>query len=299
MLGFSLARLEYLDLNIYSRSGSPGEWYWYQKGHRRIGLLLHLSTVLPAGLLMVFQFVPSLRRNVPMFHRINGHFVIILVLFGNAGALMIARHAFGGDLSTQSAVGVLVIVTTLGLALAYYNIKKLQIDQHRTWMLRTMFYLGTIITTRLIMILAALITSTVGSYHVVMSCGELGSMRGFKYLLERYPDCEVNSTILNRDTQVVQADFFGGVKEEIGASLRLNFGMALWLAFFVHAVGVELYLALTPRESQRLRMISYERQLEAGMSNPGSAGLVAERIGDAEPWRPVKAGSDLSTQMVK
>ena len=53
---------------------------------------------------------------------------------------MIARHAFGGTLATQAGVGLLVIATTLGLSMAYYNIKRLQIEQHRAWMLRTFFY---------------------------------------------------------------------------------------------------------------------------------------------------------------
>jgi hypothetical protein len=41
-------------------------------------------------------------------------------------------------------------------------------------------------------------------------------------------------------------------------------------------------LHLTPREAERLRNVSYQRQLEAGMKNPGSAGLVG--LGDCEPW---------------
>jgi hypothetical protein len=288
MLGFSLARLQYLDLGTFSKGASPGEWYWYQAGHRRIGLLLHLATILPAGILMVFQFIPSIRRRATIFHRINGHVIIALVFLSNAGALMIARHAFGGELATQGAVGVLVISTTVGLASAYYNIKKLQIDQHRAWMLRTMFYLGTIITTRIIMVLAALITSAIGSYNVIMSCGELGSIHGFGYLAETYPGCVVNSTIQQSDLRIVHADMSSDLDEETGASLRVSFAMAIWLAFFLHAVGVEVYLALTPREAQRLRMVSYERQLEAGMSNPGSAGMVVERFGDADLWKPLK-----------
>ena len=53
---------------------------------------------------------------------------------------MIARHAFGGTLATQALIGTLVILTTVGLTLAYYNIKRLQVDQHRAWMIRTWFY---------------------------------------------------------------------------------------------------------------------------------------------------------------
>lgn len=292
MIGFSLARLEYLDIEgRYSKGASPGEWYWFQKGHYRVGLFIHLASILPAGILMVFQFVPVIRHRAMLFHRINGHMIIILILISHAGALMIARRVFGGELPTQAAVGILVVSTTIGLAMAYYNIKKLQVDQHRAWMLRTMFYMGVIITTRLIMVIAAVITSNIGTYDVIMTCGELGSMHGYRYLATTYPDCVSNSTILADGLRIVHVNFSGGVKEEIGASLRLNFGMAMWVAFFLHAVGVETYLALTPREAQRLRMLSYEKQLEAGMSSPGSQGLVVERFGDADEWKPTEAGT--------
>jgi hypothetical protein len=53
---------------------------------------------------------------------------------------MIARRAFGGDMAVQIAVGLLGTGTIISTALAYYNIKRLQIDQHRAWMLRTWFY---------------------------------------------------------------------------------------------------------------------------------------------------------------
>ena len=35
-------------------------------------------------------------------------------------------------------------------------------------------------------------------------------------------------------------------------------------------------------------MVSWERQLEAHMSNPGLVGLVVEKFGDAEKWHPSK-----------
>jgi hypothetical protein len=49
-------------------------------------------------------------------------------------------------------------------------------------------------------------------------------------------------------------------------------------------------LKLTPRETQRLRQVSYEKQLEAGMKNPGSAGFTVERFGDADPWVSTDTG---------
>lgn len=48
-----------------------------------------------------------------------------------------------------------------------------------------------------------------------------------------------------------------------------------------------LQLRLTPKETDRLRQVSYERQLERGMPRPGYAGLTVERFGDAEPFKPV------------
>ncbi len=74
-------------------------------------------------------------------------------------------------------------------------------------------------------------------------------MHGYSYLADTYPDCVANSTVFSQDLKVVKVDFSSGVKEQIGASLRLNFGMALWVALSLHAAGVEIYLALTPREA--------------------------------------------------
>lgn len=47
-----------------------------------------------------------------------------------------------------------------------------------------------------------------------------------------------------------------------------------------------LQLHLTPAEADRLRNVSYQRQLEAGMRNPGRAGLTADRLGDSALWVP-------------
>jgi hypothetical protein len=63
--------------------------------------------------------------------------------------------------------------------------------------------------------------------------------------------------------------------------------MKLWMALTLHILGCEIYLWLTPAESARLRQVSYERQLEAGYKNPGSAGLVVQKWGDATPYVPL------------
>ena len=160
-------------------------------------------------------------------------------------------------------------------------------------MLRAMFYLGTIITLRLIMIISALIISTTKSYSAIQTCGSVDflvkpSGRSAAIL---YPACgSLNSTV---DTQIiVLADMLQPIgPHSVGAALDLSFGMAMWLAIIIHLVGVEIYLGLTPRENERLRRVSYERQLEAGFSHPGSSGLTSDRWGDAEEWKPTKSES--------
>jgi uncharacterized membrane protein len=149
--GFLLARAQYLAIDtVFKKDAAPGEWYYYQGGIYKIGITLHLSTLIPGGFLALFQFVPVIRHKARIFHRVNGYIVILLLILLNVGALMIARTAFGGTLATQGLVGVLSIATLGSALMAYINIKRLQIDQHRAWMLRCWFYAGTIITMRII-----------------------------------------------------------------------------------------------------------------------------------------------------
>ena len=289
MLGFTLAKLSNLNISgsspgSFKSSAIPGEWYYLSHGVYRFGITLHLSTVLPSGILMVWQFVPFIRKSYYTFHRINGYTVIILILLSNIGALMIARRAFGGGLDVQSAVGALVVLSTTSLALAMWNIWRLQIDQHRAWMLRAVFYMGTIITTRVIQTAAAAIISKEGQYYQIQTCDQVASIFGASIpppvIAIKYLQC-LNATV---DLPIpVNANLYGS-QEEIGASLGLGFGMALWMSILLHLVGVEIYLNLTPAEGTRLRSISYERQLEGGFAHPGSAGITSDRWGDAPAW---------------
>jgi uncharacterized membrane protein len=55
---------------------------------------------------------------------------------------MIAPVTFGGGLAVRVSIGLLAIMSLASLTLAVYNIKRLQIDQHRAWMLRSWFYVS-------------------------------------------------------------------------------------------------------------------------------------------------------------
>ena len=54
---------------------------------------------------------------------------------------------------------------------------------------------------------------------------------------------------------------------------------------FLFRPSAEVYINLTPAESERLRIVSYQKQLARGYKHPGSAGITADRIGDAH-WAP-------------
>ncbi|KAL2021729.1 hypothetical protein VTK56DRAFT_6672 [Thermocarpiscus australiensis] len=288
LMGFTLARLQYLDIDRrFCGSDQTLDCYYYTEGSAdRIGIVIHLAAVLPAALLACFQFVPVIRHKLILFHRINGYVILLLSLISTAGALMLARHAVGGRLETQMAIGVVSISFVVSLGLAWYNIKRLQIEQHRAWMLRAWFYAGSIITMRLIMVLAALIVSDDG-YLVPMPCAKVEYFMGSaNRTLRLYPDCEAYFAQQDLNRVVLVPASMQGDRSNAMAVLSMSFGVSFWLAFFLHAVGVEIYLHLTPAEAERLRNVSYQRQMEAGVKNPGRAGLTADRIGDAALWMP-------------
>ncbi|KAI3397287.1 hypothetical protein diail_11019 [Diaporthe ilicicola] len=123
LMGFTLARFQYLDFyGVFCSTGgsggnhaAPGECMYYLRGHERVGIILHLATILPASFLVCFQFIPAIRYKAILFHRLNGYLVIILSPLGIAGVLMITRHAFGGTLSTQYGTGFLSLLHLLEL----------------------------------------------------------------------------------------------------------------------------------------------------------------------------------------
>jgi uncharacterized membrane protein len=297
LFGFALARSSYMNNGNFLSHAGPGEAFYYRQSWYNIGVRIHLLSCIPAGILVTFQFVPIIRHKLILVHRINGYIVTTLLIFTNVGALMICRRAFGGTIATQSAVGLIAIFTTGGSIMAYINIKRLQIEQHRAWMLRTWVVAGGIVTTRIIMIIATQIISAIGSYYIAMSCQQISQSNGDA---SKYLACRADP---NGWTVVHAAFATANGIEEVAATFQLTFGMSLWLTFALHIFGVEVYLQLTKAETERLRRVSYERQMERGWLNPGSAGLTSDRLGDEEQWilknSPVQSAPVGSTPMRK
>ncbi|KAI0197138.1 hypothetical protein EV127DRAFT_355719 [Xylaria flabelliformis] len=298
LFGFVLARFEYLNFwGIFCNPNSPGGngaipgecFYYTQPGRYQIGIILHLAAILPAGLLACFQFVPVIRHKALIFHRINGWFITLLCVLGTAGALMIARRAAGGGVDVQTLIGLLAIAFLGSLAIAIYNVKRLQIDQHRAWMIRAWAYGGSIITLRIGLIVGAIVISQIGGFYAAEPCDKVSyTVGGQANTMALYPECAAFFSGQNLNQQaIVVANFYGFNGMEVGAALNIAFGPAAWLALALHVFGSELYLRLTPAEHERLKNFSYQRQLEAGMKHPGRAGLTADRLGDANEWHPI------------
>lgn len=146
LMGFVLARFMYLDhYGNFCRTPGIGECYWYTRGISEIGIRMHLAAILPAGFLVCFQFVPAIRHKALLVHRVNGYVILILSVVSTVGAFMTTRHAFGGGMEIQLGAGVCGIAFMVSMVLAYVNIKRLQIEQHRAWMLRGWFYVSLIV----------------------------------------------------------------------------------------------------------------------------------------------------------
>ncbi|KAF4552065.1 Hypothetical protein D9617_11g009120 [Elsinoe fawcettii] len=293
LFGFSLARLSYLNVSgTFSQASIPGEWFWLRLTRRRVGITMHLIGVLFGSLLAVHQFTPALRHRFPLAHRIVGHFAILLFLLGNVGAFMIIDHSVGGSPAMKTWIGLVGAMTTLSIILAYTNIRRLQIDQHRAWMIRTWGWAASIITLRLILGLGMVSTFTTGvEFMTQFRCDEvffmytnLGVPDAGNPVPRLYPACGPDAkTSL---TQILVSSTGDG-PESSAARLRPLFIMAAWLAIAIHVGLVELYLHLTPAESHRLRVVSRERQLARGMiteEDIKGAGLGAGRTGDAPEW---------------
>ncbi|KAL3426472.1 hypothetical protein PVAG01_03263 [Phlyctema vagabunda] len=302
LFAFSIQRLTYLDIEnrfcpaVPSLVGNTGEasmCYWVKNFTQyKVGILLHLATILPACILGVVQFLPIVRHKWLLYHRIAGYIIICLITVSNVGYLLLADIAEGGDLPTQTFLGLLALVVTTMLCLAIYNIKKLQIDQHRNWMLRVFIYMGFVITQRVLLVIIPLILTTWPSIdrQALLSCREIQWLYfgNETMLYTNYPACLPENLIFAPHGKVLVDPKLGSAPDtdraRDAAAFNVAFSTAGFLAIVFHAFIAELYITLTPKTAAMLREVSYRKQSERGWKNAGSAGLVAERLGDSEPW---------------
>lgn len=110
----------------------------------------------------------NIHQKLPSVHKYVGYAIITLLTLGNIAIAIISPISMGGnDLSLTAVIIVLSALTSVAMGLAWYNIRKQQIDEHRKWMLRAMFWMGIIVTMRVIMFVVILAVSYTGGYNTV------------------------------------------------------------------------------------------------------------------------------------
>ena len=103
--------------------------------------------------------------------------------------------------------------------------------------------MGSIITLRFILISAINIFSRIGSYYIALPRFKTASMMGEQGTLRFHPDCIAYFNGTNPSQHSAARANFSGSIDEVAGSLELSFGMALWLALALHAIGVEIYVS--------------------------------------------------------
>lgn len=269
--------------------------YRFHQEPYRFGLYLHLATALPAGflgrvftpftpylsstkallLIAPLQFIPAIRAKKIIFHRILGYFELLMILLACVGAVMLSRRVLSEDPAGYMHAIVFGGTTLFTLFMAWINIKRLQIDQHRKWMLRygsrsnrlsplglhlhhsrAWGLLGSVITVRLIVLAAPQYIDRVGSYSIVSqvsaistifnsltwftqtySCDNiLFNVGGNSTLLgELFPACLTAPNLKTFFIAVTASRRAGGILGYV-ATLRLSYTLAAWLSVFIHMV---------------------------------------------------------------
>ncbi|KAG8691283.1 hypothetical protein FRC09_011667 [Ceratobasidium sp. 395] len=221
----------------------PGEWYWYRQALYKPNIFMHIYMSIVGGTLAVFQFIPAIRRHKMILHRINGYIVFFTLVPGSVAGSIVARRAFGGDLNSETAYYTLgFMIGPAGMLGVYFA--RVNTALHREWMLRTMSYAGSVITARIIAIMARAIISAIGTYYAMWRCDEITFLIEDPNVIQQsFPVC-VNATRPKRTFVPVHASIHEA-PINLGSTYRIVFGMTLWLAILIHLAGTELYIYLT------------------------------------------------------
>ncbi|KAG7441523.1 uncharacterized protein BT62DRAFT_908001 [Guyanagaster necrorhizus] len=145
---------------------SASEWFWFGKEPFKANYALHIYTAVIGGIFSLFQFLPAIRRHAILVHRLNGYFVLILLVPSNVCGAIIGYRAFGGEVNSQSVYYTLGILSAGCLIMGLSNVKK-NTREHRKWMLRGVVIFSVVITTRLMALAAEQIVTDIGNYYTV------------------------------------------------------------------------------------------------------------------------------------
>ncbi|KAG9103834.1 hypothetical protein FRC06_007646 [Ceratobasidium sp. 370] len=288
MIAVFVFRVPWLFPNGLELGQSTGEYYHFRIPFNTALLWTHLASVLPAGLLATIQFVPRIRTRAMGLHRNAGRVVNVLSFVSTITGFGMARVSFGGDLSIQSSVYCLGAMTLWSIIKSWTAIRRLQIDEHRMWVIRAWSYQTAVITERLVMVpLVAYLSMARGYYHKLLdgflftrspfkqtlTCDEVAHILNNQDMYARdYPQCQPEWT--GPRVKSVSIEAYPGDTTGLGmaATVRFNFGASMWIAIWIHIIATEYYLFRTKDESNRLRELSTKRQNVRRMLKEKKAG---------------------------
>jgi len=194
-----------------------------------------------------------------LLHRINGYMTLALLIPAIVCGAIVARRAFGGALFSQAAFYTLSLLIVSCATMGTLTVKKTR--SHRKWMLRTVSYLGVIITARLVAICANYIISVIGTYFAIWRYDEilflLNNTEGVSS--NAYPQCTVTGAQPSSIYLAIRANIKGD-HLAAGSSVRVTFGMGIWLGIVLHTIGVEIYIRTTEHSNQFRRGFVLERE---------------------------------------
>ncbi|CAE6340723.1 unnamed protein product [Rhizoctonia solani] len=255
ILGFSLSRTPMLSFSRLLEMTTPGEGFWYEQAPFKANIIIHIFTSLPASFFSVFLFLPITWQRWPKFHSIFGYILSLLLAVSLVCGSILGRRAQGGDLNMQSAVYMLGSASGYAVVMGCLEARRGAIDMHREYMLRAWFYNGAFVTTRVTALISAQIVTVINGYFSLWKCAEVGYvLKSMDALVEAYPECGTpTARQYPKWTHVaVHASSNEGPLGK-GSASRASFGMALWVAMFLHILGIELYLRYTQDESRKWR----------------------------------------------
>ncbi|KAG9088087.1 hypothetical protein FS749_002426 [Ceratobasidium sp. UAMH 11750] len=273
VLAISVARVPWLFPKGIELRQFPDEHYHYRFPFNKALLWTHLASVLPSAMLATVQFVPRFRARAIGLHRNTGQVVNVMSFVSVLTAWGMGRLAFGGDLATQSSVYLLGAMVLWSVVKAWSAIRRLQIDEHRMWIIRAWSYQAQVLTERLVMGILMVYVTVARGYYYAIPCDQVSYILDDQELYARdYPQCQAEWI----GSRVTHVSIEANVSEEAGlgitAAARVTFGASMWIAILIHVLGTEYYLYKTKDESERLRDVSGKRQKARQALNEQHAG---------------------------
>ncbi|KAK0451327.1 uncharacterized protein EV420DRAFT_712239 [Desarmillaria tabescens] len=166
LAGFCLYSARTMNFTLMEKYAPPGQWFWYNQKIFKAPYAIHIYTAVIGGIFSLFQFLPAIRRRAVLVHRLNGYFVLILLIPSNVAGAIIGYRAFGGEINSQSMYYTLGILSASCLIIGLCNVKR-NTREHRKWMIRGVVIFSTDILTHLITLAARQIITDIGDYYSV------------------------------------------------------------------------------------------------------------------------------------